>query len=392
MKLAARLENLEPSATIAVKAEADRLKEKGIDVIDFGPGEPDFDTPANVKEAGRQAIDANLSHYLPTLGYRPLREAIASSYRTRYGSDYSESEILVGCGAKNVLYEAMMAIVSRGDEVIIPAPYWVSFPEQVRLADGVPVILPSGEKDGFIPKASAADAVCTDRTRAIVLCSPSNPTGAVIPQEEIDRFVALALRRDLFLVFDECYEHFLYDGRRHATPALSDRRVRDRLLLVSSVSKSYAMTGWRVGYALGPKELISAMAAIQSHDTTHTAGCAMAAAAAGIAGPQDSIARMLAEYTARRSAIVDGLNAVRGMVCPMPGGAFYAFPRVTGLYGKLGVNDDAAVATFLLREAKVATVPGSAFGAAGYLRLSYALSLDRIREGVDRIRKCVGRE
>jgi aspartate aminotransferase len=390
VKLAGRLDALQPSATIAVKAEADRLKEKGVDVIDFGPGEPDFDTPANVKAAAHRAIDANLSHYQPTLGLRPLRSAVAASYRARYRSDYAESEVIVGCGAKSVLYAAMMAICSPGDEVIIPSPYWVSFPEQVRLAGGAPVFVGCDERDGFIPRAQAVEAAATDRTRAIILCSPSNPTGAVIPQEEIDRFVALALRRDLYLIFDECYEHFLYDGRRHATPALSDGRARDRLLLVSSVSKTYAMTGWRVGYALGPKPLIGAMAAIQSHDTTHTAACAMAAAAEGISGPQDSVRAMLAEYTARRAVTVDGLSSVRGITCQMPGGAFYAFPRVTGLYGRIGVQDDASVARFLLSEAKVATVPGEAFGAPGYLRFSYALSLDRIREGIDRIRRSVG--
>jgi len=390
LKLAERVGALKPSATIAVKAEADRLKEKGVDVIDFGPGEPDFDTPANVKAAAHRAIDANLSHYQPTLGTKALRKAIAASYRARYGTDYKENEILVGCGAKSVLYVATMAFCSPGDEVIIPAPYWVSFPEQVSLAGGKPVILGSDERGGFIPTARAAEALVTDRTRAIILCSPSNPTGAVIPQEEIDRFVALCLRRDLYLVFDECYEYFLYDGRRHATPALSDGRARDRVLLVSSVSKTYAMTGWRVGYALGSKEIIDAMAALQSHDTTHTAACAMAAAAEGISGPQDSVAAMLAEYTARRGAIVEGLNTTKGMACGMPAGAFYAFPRVTGLYGRLGVQDDVAVAKFLLNEAKVATVPGEAFGAPGYLRFSYALSLDRIREGVDRLRRSLG--
>jgi len=390
VKVADRLQALQPSATIAVKTEADRLREKGVDIIDFGPGEPDFDTPDNVKAAAHRAIDANLSHYQPTLGLMSLRGAIAASYRARYGSDYSESEIIVGCGAKSVLYAAMMAICSPGDEVIIPSPYWVSFPEQVRLAGGAPVFVACGEEDGFVPRAEAAEAAATGRTKAIILCSPSNPTGAVIPQEEIDRFVALTLRRDLYIVFDECYEHFLYDGRRHATPALSDARARDRLLLVSSVSKTYAMTGWRVGYALGPKALIAAMSAIQSHDTTHTAACAMAAAAEGISGPQDSVGAMLAEYARRRAVTVEGLASVKGIACRMPGGAFYAFPRVTGLYGRLGVHDDPSVARFLLSEAKVATVPGEAFGAPGYLRFSYALSLDRIREGVDRIRRSVG--
>jgi aspartate aminotransferase len=390
VKLADRIGRMQPSATIEVKAEADRLKEKGVDVIDFGPGEPDFDTPENVKAAAHRAIDANLSHYLPTLGLKKLRQAIAASYRSRYGSDYKENEVIVGCGAKSVLYAAMMAIVGPGDEVIIPAPYWVSFPEQAALAGGRPVILPTREDDGFVPRVSDAERLLTDRTRAIVLCSPSNPTGGVIPQDEIDRFARLAIDRDLYLIFDECYERFLYDGRTHTTPARSDGRLRDRLLLVSATSKTYAMTGWRVGYGLGSRELIGAMSAFQSHDTTHTSAVAQAAAAEALSGPQDSVATMLAAYTQRREAMMEGMRAVRGMACATPAGAFYVFPRVTGLYGRLGVGDSASVARFLLNEAAVATVPGEAFGAPGYLRFSYALSLERIREGLERIRRAAG--
>jgi len=390
MKLSERLATLQPSATIEVKAEADRLKEKGIDVIDFGPGEPDFNTPDNIKAAAHRAIDADLSHYLAPLGLKALRQAIAASYRSRYGCDYAMDEIIVGCGAKSVLYAAAMALFSPGDEVIIPAPYWVSFPEQVRLAGANPVILATSDREGFLPTARAVEALMTDRTRAIILCSPSNPTGAVIPQGEIDRLAALALRADLYIIFDECYEHFLYDGRRHATPALSDGRLRDRLLLISAVSKTYAMTGWRVGYALGPKPVIKAIAAIQSHDTTHTAAIAQAAAAEALSGPQESVKEMLAEYTRRRTAILEGLGALRGITCAPPAGAFYAFPNVTGLYGRLGVSDSAAVAKFMLGEAKIATVPGEAFGAEGYLRFSYALGLDRIREGMERLRRSLG--
>jgi aspartate aminotransferase len=390
VKLSRRVAALQPSATIEVKAAADRLREKGVDVVDFGPGEPDFDTPGNVKAAAHRAIDANMSHYLPTLGLKSLRQAVAASYRVRYGSDYGLDEVLVGCGAKSVLYIAAMALFSEGDEVIIPSPYWVSFPEQIRLAGARPVILDAKEEDGFIPRASTAAMLVTDRTRGIILCSPSNPTGGVIPQDEIDRFVALALQRDLYLIFDECYEHFLYEGRRHATPALSDGRARDRILLVSAVSKSYAMTGWRVGYVLGPKPVISAISAIQGHDTTHPTAVAQAAAAEAISGPQDSIASMLSEYTARRAVMIDGLSSVKGVVCKPPAGAFYAFPRVTGMYGRLGVGDAASVAKFLLDEARVATVPGEAFGAPGYLRFSYALGMDRIREGLERIRRCAG--
>ena len=390
MKLADRIATLSPSATIEVKAVADRLKAKGVDVIDFGPGEPDFDTPENIKAAAHRAIDENLSHYLPTLGLPKLRRALAASYRARYGTDYSVDEIIVGCGGKGVLYAAAMALFSAGDEVIVPAPYWVSYPEQVRIAGARPVILSTSDEDGFVPRASHAAALVTDRTRAIILCSPSNPTGGVIPQEEIDRFVALALRADLYIIFDECYEKFIYDGRRHATPLLSDGRVRDRLILVSAVSKTYAMTGWRVGYAVGPKPVVEAMGTLQSHDATHTSAVSQAAAAEAIEGPQESVAAMLREYTSRRAAMVEGLCSIRGFACKPPAGAFYAFPRVTGLYGRLGVSGSAAVAKHLLEEARVATVPGEAFGAPGYVRFSYALALERIREGLERIRRAVG--
>ena len=390
MRLAKRIGLLQPSATIAVKAVADRLSEQGVDVIDFGPGEPDFNTPDNVKGAAHRAIEENLSHYLSTLGLTKLRQAIAESYRKRYGSDYKIDEIIVGCGAKSVLYVAAMTLFGEGDEVIIPSPYWVSYPEQVRLAGATPVFLKAKEEDGFAPRASAAAALVNERTRGIILCSPSNPTGEIIPQEEIHRFAALALERDLYLIFDECYEFFVYDGRTHATPARSDGRVRDRLILVNAVSKSYAMTGWRVGYGLGPKSVIGAMSAVQSHDTTHTAAVAQAAAAEAIAGPQDSVKAMLGEYAVRRSTMVEGLNSIKGFACRMPAGAFYAFPRVTGLYGRLGVQDAASVAKFLLEKAQVATVPGEAFGAPDHLRFSYAVSVDRIREGIERMRRALG--
>ena len=361
-----------------------------MDVIDFGPGEPDFDTPENVKAAGRRAIDENLSHYLPTLGLRKLREAIAASYSARYGIDYAENEIIVGCGAKAVLYLAAMSLFSEGDEAIIPSPYWVSFPEQVRLAGGEPVILQTSEREGFTPGAMAAQSLINDRTRAVILCSPSNPTGAVMPQEEVDRFVDLAVRNDLFLIFDETYEHFLYDGAKHATPARAGRKDRGNILLVSSASKSYAMTGWRVGYALGPRPLIEAMESVQSHDATHTAAVAQAAAAEAITAGRGSVEAMVAEYARRRRVMVEGLKSTKGFTCHVPQGAFYVFPNVTGLYDRFKVKDSAGVSKCLLEEARVATVPGEAFGAPGYLRFSYALSLPRIEEGLERIKRCVG--
>ncbi len=385
MKLSSRLGGVSPSATIAVKQEADRLRAEGIDIIDFGPGEPDFNTPENVKRAAHRAIDENLSHYLPTLGLPALRGAIARHYRSLHGTDYAENEVIVSCGGKSSLFAATMALFGAGDEVIVPSPYWVSFPEQIRIAGATPVILPTTEAESFVPTARKAAAVLTGATRGIILCSPSNPTGAVIPEEELARFADLALEKDLYLVFDECYEKFLYDGRRHASLASQHRRIRDRLVLVGTMSKSYAMTGYRVGYAVADRPLIAGMAVIQSHDCTHATAVAQAASVEALLGPQDEMERMVAEYTRRRELIVSALSSMPGVTCPRPAGAFYVFPGVTGLCETLGLSGSIDLAKHLLTEARIATVPGEAFGAPGHLRLSYAVSEGLIRQGMDRM-------
>ena len=389
MKLAERLALVKPSATIAVKQEADRLAAQGIDIIDFGPGEPDFNTPDNVKAAAQRAIAGDLSHYLPTLGLPALRRAIAARYARLYGTDYTADEVMVTCGGKNALFMAAMALFGPGDEVIIPSPYWVSFPEQVLLAGATPVFLETTEASGFIARAGAAEKLVTSATRAIILCSPSNPTGAVIPQDELGRFADLARAQDLYLILDECYEQFVYDGLSHASLAREAGRLRDRLILAGTLSKSYAMTGYRVGYGVAARPLIAAMAVVQSHDCTHPTAAAQAAGVEALEGSQEALARMLGEYAARRELIVEGLRAIPGVTCLKPAGAFYAFPGVTGLYGKLGARDAVGVAQILLKEARIATVPGEAFGAPGYLRFSYALSADRIVEGLKRFRALV---
>ncbi|HEY3174947.1 MAG TPA: pyridoxal phosphate-dependent aminotransferase [Candidatus Polarisedimenticolia bacterium] len=389
LKISERLSSVNPSATLAVKLEADRLRGQGVDIIDFGPGEPDFNTPENIKRAAHRAIDENLSHYLATQGLPALRGAIRDHYRGLYGAEYGDNEVIVSCGGKGALFNAAMALFGPGDEVIIPAPYWVSFPEQVRLAGATPVIQSTRESDGFIARARDAEALVTKATRCIILCSPSNPTGAVIPQDELGRFAELALRRDLYLIFDECYEKFLYDGLTHASLASEHGRVRDRLILVGTFSKSYAMTGYRVGYAVAAGPLISAMSVVQSHDTTHPTGVAQAAALEAMTGPQHEMERMIEEYCRRRDLIVPGLRSIPGVECLNPPGAFYAYPGVSGLYRRLGVNDSIGVATVLLKDARIATVPGEAFGTPGYLRFSYALSAERISEGIARFRRVV---
>ncbi|MGH9867525.1 MAG: pyridoxal phosphate-dependent aminotransferase [Candidatus Polarisedimenticolia bacterium] len=384
--LAARVREVKPSATLAVKIEADRLRDTGVDVIDFGPGEPDFPAPEGAKRAAHQAIDDDMSHYLPTQGLLELRRAISAHYRSAYGTDYTDGEVIVSCGGKNALFDTAMALFEAGDQVIIPAPYWVSFPEQVILAGGTPVILPTSESDGFIARAADAERLLTSSTKGIVLCSPSNPTGAVIPQQELDAFAALALERDLYLVFDECYEKFLYDGRPHASLARCAHKVRDRLILISTLSKSYAMTGYRIGYAVADRPLVAALATVQGHDCTHPASITQAAAVAALLGSQDELQRMIREYRSRRDVMVEALRSIGGISCAVPPGAFYAFPNVAALCERAHAADSIELATRLLREARIATVPGEAFGAPGYLRFSYALSLDRIREGLERLR------
>lgn len=390
MRLSARLGGVSPSATIAVKQEADRLRAEGIDIIDFGPGEPDFNTPENVKAAAHRAIDENLSHYLPTLGLPALRSAIADHYRTLHGTGYADNEVIVSCGGKGSLFAAMMALFGPGDEVIVPSPYWVSFPEQIRIAGATPVILETTEAESFVPTAEKAASMVTGATRGIILCSPSNPTGAVIPDDELDRFVRLALDEDLYLIHDECYERFLYDGRKHASLASRHGSIRDRLVLVGTMSKSYAMTGYRVGYAVADRPIIAGMAVIQSHDSTHATAVAQAASVEALRGPQDAMDRMIAEYGRRRELIASALDSMPGVTCPRPAGAFYVFPGVTGLCEKLGLSSSIDLAKHLLKEARIATVPGEAFGAPGHLRLSYAVSEDQIREGMRRMAAAAG--
>ncbi len=388
-KLARRMETVLPSATIAVKQEADRLRSRGIDVIDFGPGEPDFNAPEEAKAAAVEAIRRDMSHYLPTLGLPALRAAVAEDYGRRHGTDYDAEEVMITCGGKNALFAAVMALFDRGDEVMIPAPYWVSFPEQVRLAGASPVFLPTREDRGFVPDVADAARRLTPATKGIILCSPSNPTGAIIPEEDLTAWADLAVERDLYLIFDECYEHFIYTGKPHASLARHAARLRDRLVLASTFSKSYAMTGYRVGYAVADRRLLTAMATIQSHDATHATGIAQAAALAALTGPRDGLAAMVAEYRKRRDLMVEGLRAVEGVTCLAPPGAFYVFPGVAGLRTRLGADDSQGVARALIARAGVAVVPGEAFGMEGYVRFSYALSADRIAEGLRRLKEAV---
>jgi aspartate aminotransferase len=390
LALARRLEVVSLSPTLAVMMEAKALRAKGVDVVDFGPGEPDFNTPENVKAAGQRAIAENHSHYTDTAGVVELRRAIADRQRRLYGADWSPDQVITGVGGKNVLFLLGMSLFDPGDRVAIYSPYWVSFPEQVRLCGAEAVIL-AGEPNpqGSIPRARALEPHAGS-LKAVIINSPCNPTGAVVPPDEVERFVAFAERTGTILISDETYDTFHYGPGPYASFAAHQQRLGDRLVVVNSLSKAYAMTGWRVGYALGPKAIIDAMKKVQSHDASHTAAVAQAAALEAISGPQDSVAAMREEYRRRRDALVPALNRVRGISCPMPGGAFYVFPDVTGAMRALGAATSIEFAKRLMSEIAVATVPGEAFGAPGHLRISYALPVERLDEGVKRLTRLLG--
>ncbi|PYT18365.1 MAG: hypothetical protein DMF51_00300 [Acidobacteria bacterium] len=386
--LARRLEAVSVSPTLAVMMEAKALRERGVDVVDFGPGEPDFDTPENIKRAAVVALQNNLTHYTDTGGILDLRRAIAARYRDRWDAAWGPDEVVSGCGGKNVLFLIAMALFEPGDRVAIYAPYWVSFPEQVKLCGAVPVVVAAREADGFVPRARDLEA--HRDLKAIIVNSPCNPSGAVIPPDELERLAEFAASSGSWVISDETYDTFHYGPGSFASFASLHARLRDRLVLVNSFSKTYAMTGWRVGYALGPRPLMEALRKVQSHDATHTSSISQAAAVEALNGPQDSVASMREEYRRRRDELVRSLNRIRGLTCQVPPGSFYVFPNVTGAMAALGCADSIEFARRLMSEIGVATVPGEAFGAPGYVRLSYALSLDRIRAGVERLRTLLG--
>ena len=391
VRLARRLDVISVSPTVQVMMEAKALRARGVDVVDFGPGEPDFDTPENVKRAGQRAIADNLSHYTETGGLPALRSAVAERYRRLYGAAWDDAEVATGVGGKNVLFLLALSLFDPGDRVAIFAPYWVSFPEQVRLCGAEPVILPCEETPrGPVPRARALEGA--GALRAVILNSPSNPSGAVIPADEVERFAAYAERTGTVLVSDETYDAFHYDDGPFPSFAAHHGRLRDRLVVVNSLSKTYAMTGWRVGYLLGPRPIVEAVKKVQSHDATHTAACAQAAAVEALTGPQESVTRMRDEYRRRRDELIPSLNGLRGVLCATPGGAFYAFPDVRGAMRALSCGTSVEFARRLLGEQGVAVVPGEAFGLPGHLRLSYALAPERIREGVARLRRLLGPE
>ena len=390
--LAERLKTLAPSSTLAVQAKAKALRAQGVDVISFGAGEPDFDTPERIKAAAVEAMRRGQTKYTEVGGIAELRAAVCAKFKRDQGLDYAPDEVLVSCGAKHTLYNMVVALLNPGDEMLVPSPFWVSYPEQARLVGGVPVPVETQERTGFDLDPDRVRAAVTPRTRVIILNSPNNPTGAVFSREALAEVARLAVEQDLVLVSDECYEPLTFEGR-HVSVASLGPEVKARTLVINTCSKAYAMTGWRIGYCGGPRALVRAMTDVQSQVTSNPTSIAQWAAVEALSGPQDEVAKMAGEFDRRRHLIVGGLNALPGVACVMPKGAFYAFANVSGLFGRTWKGRETTtrlagsldVAAFLLEEARVAVVPGLDFGSDAHVRLSYATSDALIREGLARM-------
>ncbi len=389
MALAKRVTLVKPSPTLAVDAKAKAMKASGIDVVGFGAGEPDFDTPDNIKEAAIKAIRDGFTKYTPVPGTNELKDAIIAKLKNDNGVAYALDEVVVSTGAKHSLYNIAQSLYGPGDEVIIPAPYWVSYPDQVLLNDATPVIVETREDEGFVLTAEAFEKAVTPRTKALILNSPSNPTGLGYDKAALEAIARVAVKHGIYVISDEIYEKIIYDGFRHVSIASLGDDIKALTITVNGLSKSHAMTGWRLGYAAGPKEVISAMTKVQSQSTSNACSITQKAAVEALTGPQGFIAVMVAEFDKRRKYIVDRLNNIPGVHCPNPVGAFYAFPKVSSYYGKsVGgkvIKGSSDLSTYLLDEAKVAVVSGDAFGADDYIRLSYATSMAAIEKGLDRI-------
>jgi aspartate aminotransferase len=384
-----RTHRISVSATLAVLTEAERLKSQGVDIIDFGPGEPDFPTPANVKAAAVKAIDSNFTKYTPTAGILPLREAIVRRHERDFGSKYSAREEIVSAGGKQALFNAVASLVDHGDEVILPTPFWVTFQDVITYHGGTPVYVPAREENDFSLKAMDVERAITPRTRLIIVNSPNNPSGGVVSEEEFKKIAELVIAHDVFLLSDEAYSNFLYDGQKPFSIASLGESIKSRLVVIGTLSKTYSMTGWRIGYGLGPERLIQEMLKIQSHSTSNSTSISQWAAIEALEGSQDSVQQMLAEYTTRRQYVLEALQSIPGIRCARPYGAFYAYVNVSGLFGRDGIQSSMEMAKVLLDRTCIAVVPGEAFGTPGYIRLSYATSMETIKQGMEVFRKFV---
>ncbi|MBI5855385.1 MAG: pyridoxal phosphate-dependent aminotransferase [Nitrospirae bacterium] len=389
MKLAARAGRIVPSPTLAITAQAKALAAQGVDVIDFASGEPDFDTPDHAKAAAEAAIRTGFTKYTPSSGTDELRHAIAKKLEADHGLRYDKSQILVSCGAKHSLYNLAEAFYEAGDEIIIPTPYWVSYSDQVLLNDATPVFLPTFEEEGYAIARARLESVITPRSKAIIVNSPCNPTGAMYDRATLEVIADVALRHNLLIVSDEIYEKICYDGITQTSIASLSPEVFARTVVINGVSKAYAMTGWRIGYAAGPKELLTAMANIQSQSTSNATSISQKAAVAAINAGDEFPSRMVKEFDRRRRLMVQRLNQMPGVHCRLPQGAFYAFPNVSGVLHRRGpqglLTTPADLATYLLTDARIAVIPGEPFGSSAHLRLSYATGYEAVATGMDRM-------
>jgi aspartate aminotransferase len=384
MHFADRINRIEPSATLAASAEAEKLRQQGVDVVDFGPGEPDFPTPEHIKQAAIRAIEQDFSKYTAVGGILPLRKAVVEWHAAQFGSAYEPTESIACTGGKHALFNAMHVLLGHGDEVLIPVPYWVTFPDIVRYAGATPVFLSTAAKERFQLRAAEVERAITPRTRMLIVNSPNNPSGAVIPADEFGRIYEVCRARRIWLLADECYSHFTYgDARPYSVASITGSKPH--IIVIGSLSKTFAMTGWRLGYALGPRPLIEAIAKLQSQSTSNPNSITQHAAVAALTGSMEPCKAMLAEYARRRARVLEGLAAISGVRCAAPEGAFYVFPNVEKLCGPGAGANTLEITHNLLHHAHVAVVAGDAFGMPGHLRFSYATSMERIEEGLRRI-------
>ncbi|MGB9234377.1 MAG: pyridoxal phosphate-dependent aminotransferase [Terriglobales bacterium] len=385
VRLSERINRIEPSATMAVVAEADKLRQQGIDVVDFGGGDPAFFTPQHVKDAAIAAIQANFSKYTPVGGTSELKDAIVHRHAVDFDSDYRREEVCASVGGKHALFNVISVLVDHGDEVILPVPYWVSFKDMVRYAGGNCVLLESDEAHDFRVTAEMIARHITPKTKLIILNSPSNPSGAVMHAHDMTEVIRLAHERGIWVISDECYVYLNYCSERFSAGSL--REYRERLLVVGSLSKTYAMTGWRLGFTLGPSAVIAAVQKLQSQSTSNPTSIVQKAAVAALRGPQQCVEGMRLAYIKLRDHVVSGLRSIPGVKCTMPEGAFYAYPNVSAFFGRSGINSAADLAGKLLREFHVATVPGEGFGTKDHIRISYATSVAELDRGLERMKK-----
>jgi len=390
MILSSKAAGIAPSATLKIDAMAKKLKSEGRDVVGFGAGEPDFDTPENIRNAAKKALDMGLTRYTPAAGSLELRRAIAERLADKYGLDYTPDDIVVSNGAKHSLFNVFAAILNPGDEVIIPSPYWVTYPELVKMSDGVPVFVETGQS--FKVTADEIRAAVTERTKALILNSPSNPCGAVYTREELEAIAEAAMEAGIFVISDEIYDELVYEGE-HVSIASLGSRIKDLTIVVNGMSKTYAMTGWRIGYTASAREIAKVMGAYQSHAASNPNSIAQYASIEALKGPQDEVRKMRDVFDKRRRLLCELINGIDGLSCEMPGGAFYVMMNISKLIGKkydgIEIKGSLDFSELLLERTLTAVVPGVAFGANGYVRLSYAVSEEHIRKGLERIKEFV---